>query len=63
MADDQPVLLTLPAFAHKLRKVAAEVREIGYGRAGRHPEAAMMQKDEIAAKIERLAAVLDGGTG
>lgn len=61
MADDKPAVLTLPAFAYKLRKVAAEVREIGYGKAGRHPEAAMMQKDEIAAKIERLATVLEGG--
>ena len=61
MVDDKPAVLTLPGFAHKLRKVAAEVREIGYGKAGRHPEAAMMQKDEIAAKIERLAAVLEGG--
>lgn len=61
MADDQPAVLTLPAFAHKLRKVAAEVREIGYGKASRHPEAAMIQKDEIAAKIERLATVLEGG--
>lgn len=61
MADDKPAILTLPGFAHRLRKVAAEVRSIGYGNASRSPEAAMIQKDEIAAKIERLATVLDGG--
>lgn len=48
----------LPAFAHRLRNVAAEVRGIGYGKASRNAEAAMIQKDEIAAKIERLAALL-----
>lgn len=63
MADDQPAVLTLPAFAHRLRKVADEVRKIGYGKAATSPEAAMIQKDEIAAKIERLATVLDGGKG
>ncbi|MCW5733475.1 MAG: hypothetical protein KIS73_05090 [Enhydrobacter sp.] len=59
--DDPPPIPSLPAFAHRLRNVAAEVRHIGYGKAARSPEAAMMQKDEIAAKIERLAAILERG--
>ena len=63
MADEKPAVLTLPGFAFRLRKVAAEVRGIGYGKAARSPEAAMIQKDEIAAKIERLATVLEGGKG
>jgi hypothetical protein len=59
-APDKRAVLTLPAFAHRMRKVAEKVRGIGYGKASRSPEAAMIQKDEIAAEIEKLAAVLEG---
>jgi hypothetical protein len=51
MGDDQPAVLTLLPFAHRLHKGADGFPKIGCGNAGRHPEAVI--QSEIAAKIER----------
>lgn len=56
---DAPIT-TLPLLGDKLRKLAKSVRSIGYGRRD-SAEDVMLQKDEIASELDKLATMVGGG--
>jgi hypothetical protein len=50
----------LPVLARKSRKLAKDVRSISTGY-GRNPEKRLLQKDEVAVELEKLADMVSGG--
>ena len=62
MAPTVAPVQALPMLAAKLRKLATSVRSIGSGYGSRdNPERILLAKQEIAAEIEQLAALVEGG--
>lgn len=49
----------LPLLGARLRKLAESVRSIGYPQ--NNPERILSAKQEIAAEMEKLAALVEGG--
>lgn len=58
--DGSPPALLLLRLGARLRKLAASVRSIGDGYQ-HNPEAILQRKQEIAAQLEQLAALVEGG--
>ncbi|HQS18782.1 hypothetical protein [Reyranella sp.] len=50
----------LPLLGARLRKLAESVRSIGYGQ-HQNPERILSAKQQIAAEMEKLAALVEGG--
>lgn len=50
---------TLPLLGARLRKLAESVRSIGYPQ--NNPERILSAKQEIAAEMEKLATLVEGG--
>lgn len=55
-----PQLLQLPGLSRELRRVAKAALNIGYGSRS-NPESTLRQKQEIAARLEQLAGLIDVG--